>query len=279
MRVNIGDTTLYFDVDGESLAPDGPEMREKPTLLLLHGGPGFDHTSFKPLFSQLTDIAQVIYLDHRGMGRSDRDDPSNWDLDQWAQDVKAFCDSLGIVKPIVLGLSFGAMVVTKYAGMFPDHPSKVAICSGTARFDEDIARDWFEKLGGPKVAEKFTRFMREGTSVLDEYLAAVMPIYNRTPQDPDSRKRAVITRTVLDHFFGSEIFSMDLRPDLANITCPTLVLSGDTDPMTPRTMSDEIAKLLVNSDVRYEVIENAGHGPWRDRPEETMTILREFISA
>jgi proline iminopeptidase len=37
-------------------------MRAKPTLLLLHGGPGFDHTSYKPAFSALADIAQVIYL-------------------------------------------------------------------------------------------------------------------------------------------------------------------------------------------------------------------------
>jgi pimeloyl-ACP methyl ester carboxylesterase len=46
-------------------------MREKPTLLLLHGGPGFDHSIYKPTYSSLADCAQVIYLDHRGNGRSD----------------------------------------------------------------------------------------------------------------------------------------------------------------------------------------------------------------
>lgn len=39
---------LYFDVEGAALVPDGPRMRDKPALLLLHVGPGFDHTSYKP---------------------------------------------------------------------------------------------------------------------------------------------------------------------------------------------------------------------------------------
>ena len=71
MRVNIGDVRLFFDVEGAKLRPDGPKMREVPTVVLLHGGPGFDHSSFKPAFSPLAEIAQVVYLDHRGNGRSD----------------------------------------------------------------------------------------------------------------------------------------------------------------------------------------------------------------
>ena len=37
-------------------------MREKPTLLLLHGGPGFDHSHLKPAFSALSDVAQLVYV-------------------------------------------------------------------------------------------------------------------------------------------------------------------------------------------------------------------------
>jgi proline iminopeptidase len=50
-------------------------MRSKPTLLLLHGGPGYDHSSFKPAFGHFTDLAQVLYVDHRGHGRSRRAKP------------------------------------------------------------------------------------------------------------------------------------------------------------------------------------------------------------
>lgn len=59
MKIDIDNVTLFFDVDGEALVPDGAVMREKPTLLLLHGGPGFDRSSLKPFFSRFADIARL----------------------------------------------------------------------------------------------------------------------------------------------------------------------------------------------------------------------------
>jgi pimeloyl-ACP methyl ester carboxylesterase len=94
-----------FDVDGASLVPEGPTMREKPTLLLLRSGPGFDHSIYKPAYSALADLAQVIYLDHRGNGRSDAGPEDAWTLAQWGDDVRTFCDALGIERPIVLDAS------------------------------------------------------------------------------------------------------------------------------------------------------------------------------
>ena len=44
MHILVNGVQLYFDVEGASLVPDGPTMREKPTMILLHGGPGADHT-------------------------------------------------------------------------------------------------------------------------------------------------------------------------------------------------------------------------------------------
>ena len=94
MRISIGDCRLFVDVEGLGLVPDGKTMRAKPTLILLHGGPGFDHSGFKPQWSQFADLAQVVYYDHRGQGRSDRSDPSTWHLQQWAADLVALCDAL-----------------------------------------------------------------------------------------------------------------------------------------------------------------------------------------
>jgi len=71
MQVGIAPgVRLFVDIDGAALVPDGAALRAKPTLILLHGGPGHDHSGFKPLFSQLADIAQVGYVDHRGHGHS-----------------------------------------------------------------------------------------------------------------------------------------------------------------------------------------------------------------
>ena len=114
MRVDIGSgVRLWFDVEGLGLVPDGDAIRERPTLLLLHGGPGMDHSDMKPAFSVMSDLCQVVYLDHRGQGRSDRRSSEEWNLDTWADDVVRFCDALGIEHAIVLGQSFGGTVDQK----------------------------------------------------------------------------------------------------------------------------------------------------------------------
>lgn len=70
MHVSVNGVRLFFDVEGTKLVPDGPVMREKPTLLMLHGGPGSVHSIYRPAYAALADIAQIVYLDHRGNGRS-----------------------------------------------------------------------------------------------------------------------------------------------------------------------------------------------------------------
>jgi pimeloyl-ACP methyl ester carboxylesterase len=112
---------LFFDIEGAKLPPEGPVMREVPPLLLLHGGPGFDHSGFKSDFSQVANLPQVVYLDQRGVGRSDPSSVERWKLDQWADDIRAFCDALEIERPILMGQSFGGWVAMTYATRYPDH--------------------------------------------------------------------------------------------------------------------------------------------------------------
>ena len=106
MRVLVNGVQLYFDVEGSGLVPDGPAMREKPTLVLLHGGPGFDHSIYKPLLSSLADIAQVVFLTSAGTAVASR---VRGRAGPWASGGRrrAFCEVLGIARPIVLGMSFG----------------------------------------------------------------------------------------------------------------------------------------------------------------------------
>jgi proline iminopeptidase len=67
MHCEVNGTRLWFDVDGPGLVPDGQKMRERPTIVLVHSGPGsYDHSYFKPDFAHLTPEAQVVYLDLRG---------------------------------------------------------------------------------------------------------------------------------------------------------------------------------------------------------------------
>ena len=133
MKIQVNGINLFFDAEGAALRASGQTMRELPTVILLHGGPGADHSIYKPNFTALTDVARVIYLDHRGNGRSDDGPPERWTLAQWADDLVAFCDALGIMKPIVYGASFGGMVAMTYATRHPEHAGKLVLVSTSAQ--------------------------------------------------------------------------------------------------------------------------------------------------
>ena len=280
MHVSIGDTRLFFDVEGAKLVPEGPAMRERPTLVLLHGGPGFDHSSYKPAFSALADVAQVVYLDHRGNGRSDRGEPAQWNLAQWADDVRAFCDALGIVKPVVYGASFGGMVAMAYGTRHPDHPGKLVLASTTARTRFDRVFAAFERLGGPEARDAARRYWEEpGPGTLPDYARICFPLYSRAPRDHQATARTRWNFDVMYAFAAGEDRSFDLLPDLAKVRCPTLVLGGEDDPICPIDDQADIAAALPAELVRFERFRRCGHGVERDDPERAFAVLREFLTS
>ena len=280
MYIHVNGAKLYFDVEGAGLVPDGPRMREKPTLLLLHGGPGFDHTMFKPAFSALADIAQVIYYDHRGQGRSEGA-PDTLNLAQWGDDVKGLCDALGIEKPIVLGGSFGGFVAQSYATRHPAHPAKLILASTAAKIVYEDVFAAFERVGGKAARDVAEPYWLEPTLERRiKYLEKCFPLYNtRAANDPDALKRAILRHDVGLAFNGpnNEQGRMDFRADLGRVACPTLVLAGDKDPIIPISLSETMAGCLPQHLIRFERFENCGHGVHRDDPERAFRVLREFI--
>ena len=151
MYIDVGSARLFFDVVGESLSTKTTEMVKRPTLILLHGGPGYDHSTLRPYFDRYSDTYQLIYLDHRGCGRS-TGDKETWYLDQWADDLKVFCKTLGIESPIVFGQSFGGMVAMHYAARYPRSVSKLILSSSAAQFRLDETKKMMRKLGGDYAA-------------------------------------------------------------------------------------------------------------------------------
>lgn len=282
MRIAIAPgVRLYVDVDGFGQVPDGPTLRDRPTLLLLHGGPGFDHSSFKPAFSAFTDLCQVVTCDHRGHGRSDPRPPEEWTLDTWADDVVRLCEALGIERPIVLGQSFGGFVAQRYLARHPGHAAKVILSSTSAAFNLPRKLAAFERLGGPAaraLAEAFWTAPDEANTAA--YLAQVMPLYNPRPAaDPQARLRGRLRLDILHHFIRHEMPGMDLAPGLAAARCPVLVLAGEQDPVCPVADSEDIFRALPPGLAELQVLPGCGHGTWRDDPEAAFGVLRRFIVA
>ncbi|HYP99336.1 MAG TPA: alpha/beta hydrolase [Polyangiaceae bacterium] len=287
MRVNIGDTRLFFEVEGFQRTAPTSGAHDRPTLLLLHGGPGLDHMSFRPDFSALSRVAQVVYLDQRGQGQSDRSSAEHWHLAQWAEDVKKFCDVLGIERPVVLGTSFGGFVAMTYAIRYPDHPAKLILSSTSARGSGGATRRArivaaFERLGGADAGAIAKRALEERTpEAFAAYVRVCGPLYTRRGSGSDARQRPNDLHEVLAFFerANGEGATFDFLSDLSRIRCPTLVMGGEDDPMTPIAEQEDIAAALPRELARFERFPRCGHGVWRDAPERAFSLIGEFLQS
>ena len=277
MYVTIDRARIFFDTVGSKLAlgPAGPV--ERPTLLVLHGGPGYDHTTLRPWFDRFADEYQVLFIDHRGNGRSSGEF-ADMHLDRWADDVVEICDALGVVKPFVLGQSFGGMVAMRYAAKYPDHPARLVLSSTAARLRVEESLAVFQSLGASEEALEVARLnLTDPTEAVSErYAELCLPLYNRRPTFsaglPERRTSVVL------HFFRNELRHMDLRPLLSAIEAPTLVMGGGCDPITPPGCAEELVA-AIGGNARLAMFPHCGHGAYRDDPEEAERVLRNFLAA
>ena len=280
MRIQVDDVKLFFDVEGSKLRPDGPTMRKVPTLLLLHGGPGFDHSGFKPAFTQMAEAAQVVYLDLRGNGRTDAGPRNKWTLEQWAADVHLFCQALSIDEPIVMGHSLGGIVAMLYAIRHPDQISRLVLSSTSIQPVAERSFAIFERLGGPAARAAAIAFWTDpNEAALARYEELCIPLYTRRAPMAGYLERAVRNPEMRLVFFEAELQRLDLLRQLHRIKCPTLIVAGEDDPITPLADMEEIAAAMRPGQVKLVRFADAGHGVYRDQPDGFFRELLEFITA
>jgi pimeloyl-ACP methyl ester carboxylesterase len=276
VQIAVNGTRLWFDVEGPALVPEGAHMRERPTLVLVHGGPGsYDHSYFKPWFGRLADRMQVVYVDLRDHGRSARHDPENWTFETCADDLRAFCDAVGIEPPVVLGHSMGGVVALLFAARHPGHVAGLVLQSTMARLDLDRLAEGFRRMAGEEVAT-LARRDYGGDDVTDDEWARVFATFG--PHVPTPEELGRRTQNLAVGPVGMQLLRMlDLRDALAAVPCPVLVSVGVLDPVTPLEAASEIAEGLPPGRARLEVLQGAGHFPWLDVPEAYWGSITSFV--
>ena len=278
MRIEVNGARLFVDVEGPKLVPDGPFMRQRHTVVALHGGPGADHSILRPLMTQISDLAQVIYVDHRGNGRSDDGDPADWTLAQWGDDVRTLCDVLGVQKPIVYGASFGGVVAQAYATRHPEHAGALILESTAARTDFEAIYSAFERLGGEVAGRVARAYWSNPTAEgRQNYFDVCLPLYALTVPDPHVMQRMIVKNPVAMHYNGpaNEQGRFDFHRALGQVQCPALVLSGASDPVMPPPCGERLADALPNAE--YHLIDGAAHILGTDKPATVLHLIREFI--
>ena len=283
MKARVRGTEIYFDVDGMGLVPDGGEMTERPVLFLLHGGPGGDHASFKSSVSALRDVAQLVYVDHRGSGRSAPADPATYTMDENIADVDALREHLGLDRIAVLGSSYGGMVAQGYAIQYPDRLSNLILASTSPsfRFMDDAKRILAERGTDEqrRVCEWLWNASFESLDQLYEYYLAMGPMYAMTfdaATFEDSWTRGIRSFEQLNLGFGGFLRTFDFTDDLHCITCPTLVLGGAHDWICPIEHSRIIAERIPRAHLK--VFSHSAHSIAQDEPEAFDAAVRGFLT-
>jgi pimeloyl-ACP methyl ester carboxylesterase len=278
MRVQVGDVRLFVDVQGAKLRPHGPWLDERPTVVIVHTGPGVDHLPYKNhVGPALADVAQVVYVDLRGHGRSDAGAPGDWKTDVWSSDLHALLERLTIERPVVLGAGWGAYTALRLAARWPQTVSKLILSNPNARFVAQRSVAAFDELAGPEAGEAAFGFFSDPTDqTLGTYLRLAFPYV----MGPDAATEVLVRPEwhfeLAVHWSRTEMRTIDLRGELGAIDAPALVVAGDADPQYPRASIEEVVDGL--SDVRVEWYAGARHSVWRDAPE-SLALVRDFVAA
>ena len=278
MKVAVRGIDLFFDVDGSKLALDGPWMRERPTVVLLHTGPGIDHSFYKDhVGPALAESAQVVYLDLRGSGRSDWSEPRHWTFDTWVEDVRQFLEMLEIERPVVLGTAFGGSIALLLAARHPEAVGRLVLVSTVARYVQARAIAMLDRLGGPEAGDIAARYFAEPSqATFADFLRVCVPLYTRNPLTSDAIARIQMNFELIMAWEREGSRHFDLREEAARVTCPTLVLAGEDDPSTTIAGAEELVAALPAGLARFERYAETGHGVFRDRPE-AIELVREFL--
>lgn len=274
-RIPIRDASLFVKVMGQGYP-----------LLLLHGGPGMDHTSLLPLLP-LADRFTLIYLDQRCNGRSDGIPVTTMTWDNLTADAEALRQELGFQQWAVLGHSFGGMVALEYALRYPDSLSHLLLmdtCGDTRWVREKAPQALAQRGFSPQVVEGARRFFN-GELAPDEVFGTATKYarayYYRSSRWTLIRQIPAGFRTKMQpeaqiYGFGHLLKGWSVMDRLGEIETPALVLAGRDDFQFPPEHQISLADRLPNAEL--VLLERAGHNAPMERPEEVMAIMRRFLA-
>jgi proline iminopeptidase len=261
-----------------------------PVLIAHSGGPGMDARDWDD-FAKLDDFATLVVIHPRGSGLSGPAAGDAYLLPDYASDVEALRVHLGLEKPIVMGWSHGGMVVQQFASTYPNSLSKLILFDTSAYFGEFLSdieaavqafkdEPWFERSfaalkaewdGKYETDEDMSRLWAEEVKFYFKKFDARAQAYHERTKDLPVRIAP------LKVFNDKEAATMDLRPQLRNITVPTLIIVGRHDFITNVAMAEEMVKHLPNA--RLEIFEESGHFAVVEEPEKFYRVIKEFVEA
>ncbi|OGW70083.1 MAG: hypothetical protein A3A88_05480 [Nitrospirae bacterium RIFCSPLOWO2_01_FULL_62_17] len=239
-------------------------------VVLLHAFPQ-NRAMWAQQVDALSKSYRIIAPDFRGFGESDA--PLwHYTLDQFADDVNGLLNHLSIRQAMLVGLSMGGYIALGFYRKYRDRMKGLVLADTRAQPDTEEGR-------AGRFAMAQTAYTKGAGAVADIMLPKLLsPIALRTRPDLVQRVRAAIEQTQISGIAGA-LMAMAERPDsvplLAQIACPTLVITGELDGPTPPADGKLMAGAIPGA--RLEIIPQAGHLSNLEQPDAFNRALLDFL--
>jgi proline iminopeptidase len=265
--------------------PDGYNLNVEEVgsgfpLIVLHGGPGLDHSMFRPYLDPLGDDYRVLYVDERGQGRSQRVDPATLSLDVFARDVDLLAEALELDSFALLGHSFGAIIATWHATELGTATAYVISAGGESSeaLDADVQAS-LDALGddGKAIANSWEAEKTVETEAeLKQLLRDQLPFHFHGDPPQGYGEETVGSPEVLRYFANIAYGAFDYRPKLRDVDKPTLVIVGEYDRTTTPRASSVLHEAIPGSELH--VVPDAGHLSFVEQPDDYLATVRGFLA-
>lgn len=287
-RIKVGSTSLYVRVIGKG-----------QPVIVLHGGPDFDHSYLLPDLDKLQDAFRLIYYDQRGRGRSAENvRPEDVTLSSDLDDLDRVRQHFRLNSVILLGHSWGTVLALEYALRHPARVSHLILMNPAPASAADLVafrKTYLEKIGADMdrqreivasaayqagnpeaVIARYRIHFKPALARADDYerlMATMQAAFKRQESEGIVKARAVEDRLMHDTW---EIPGYDLVPKLRNMRIPTLVIAGDHD-FFPIEVAAHIADALPGG--KLVTMRNCGHFAYLECPDEVRNALVGFFKS
>ena len=257
-------------------------------LIIVHGGPVMDHSYFLPYFHELAESHRLIFYDQRACGQSSIEvDRSSMSLDGFVADIELLRKALNLDKINLLGHSWGGMLAMKYGIKHADRLDKLILSNSMAPSSTDWQKE--NVRVGARVTQSDIKareaLMSSGILQSDDPREGVKTLLRQSfkYQMYDTANLDRLNLFIpLDYMARSQVFGLlgpglsnfDLYSDLNKITCPTLLVYGETEHARD-LYTDKMLSILPKA--QMEIVTKAGHFPFVEQQAGYNDLIKKFL--
>jgi len=260
-----------------------------PPLLVIHGGPGLEHTYFLPHLSAFATRYTLILYDQRGSGSSEGTiDSASITLANFVKDMEGVRQALRLDRIHLLGHSWGATLAILYALQYPENVNALILANpggvrstmvrrGAEMQRQRLSTDESTYLDA---LTKTERFRSRSPEALGEYFRTLFrtTFFHKDLADTLNLQFTPATArnvTQIPKLLFKGMGNFDIRDQLGSVVVPTLIIHGIADAV-PFEAAEEIHKRIRNSQLL--ILDHAGHFPFIDSPDEFFGAVIDFLS-